>query len=106
MHGREHGIDVLDAVRLVDDDVLERELLEGGLLDETNFIRCHADFEVLRDEAGRDDLRALLRAAKDDDVRVRRPLPELASPVLEGGLGNGDEVGPRNVAVVLEVGEK
>jgi hypothetical protein len=67
MHGREHGIDVFDAVRLVDDDVLERELLEGGLLDETNLIRRHADFEVLRDEAGRDDLRALLRAAKDDD---------------------------------------
>lgn len=76
------------------------------MLDKTNLIRRHADFEVLRDEAGRDDLRALLRAAKDDDVHVRRPLPELASPVLEGGLGNDDEVGPRYVAVVLEVGEK
>ena len=30
MHGREHGIDV-DAVRLVDDDVLERELLECSM---------------------------------------------------------------------------
>jgi len=94
-------------VRLVDDNVIERELLEGALLDETNLIRRHADLKVLRDEAGRDGLRTLLlSAAKDDDVHVRRPLPELVSPVLEGGLGNDDEVGRRDVAVVFEVGEK
>ena len=94
-------------MRLVDDNVIEQELLEGALLDETNLIRRHADLRVLRDEAGHDGLRTLLlSAAKDDDVHVRRPLPELANPVLEGGLGNDDEVGRGDVTGVFEVGEK
>jgi hypothetical protein len=56
-------IDVLDAVRLVDDDILETELLEGRFLDEADLVGCDADFEVLRDEAVRDDVRALFFCA-------------------------------------------
>jgi hypothetical protein len=38
---RQEGVNVLDAVRFADDDVLEHELLEGGLLDEADLVARH-----------------------------------------------------------------
>ena len=80
----EDGVDVLDAVRLVDDDVLERELLECALLDETDLVGGDADFKVLGDEAARHNLRTLLlRPSEDDGLEIGRPLLELALPVAQ-----------------------
>ncbi len=44
---------VLDAVGLVDDDVLPGELLEVGLLPEDHLVAGDADVEVLVDEGAR-----------------------------------------------------
>jgi hypothetical protein len=82
---RQDGIDVLDAVRFVDDDILETEFLEGRFLDEADLVARYADFEVLRDESVRDDFCALLFCTgEEDNVDIRSPLFELARPILEG----------------------
>jgi hypothetical protein len=82
---RQEGVDVLDVVRFVDDDILETELLEGGLLDEADLVARDAHFEVLWDESVRNNIWALLLCAgKDNDVDVWSPLFELARTILEG----------------------
>lgn len=48
---------------LVDDDVLERELLQSGFLDQAQFVSGDANFEVLGKEPGGDDLGALIFAS-------------------------------------------
>jgi hypothetical protein len=104
---REDAVRVLDAVRLVNDDVLERELLERALLDQAELVRGHDDLERLREQPLRDDLRTfLLRALQDDDVDVRCPVLELALPVLQCALGDDDDVRAGDASVVLEVGEE
>jgi predicted enzyme involved in methoxymalonyl-ACP biosynthesis len=81
---REDGIDVLNSMRFVDDDILEAEFLERRFLDEADLITCYADFEVLRDESVRDDFCALVFCtSEEDNVKVRSPLFELARPILE-----------------------
>jgi hypothetical protein len=101
---REDAVRVLDAVRLVNDDVLERELLERALLDQAELVRGHDDLERLWEQPLRDDLRAfLLRALQDDDVDVRCPVLELALPVLQRALRDDDDVRAGDAPVVLEV---
>lgn len=51
----EHRVDVLDAVRLVDDDVLPRELLERALLAEAELVRRDEDVKVLGEDLLLDD---------------------------------------------------
>ena len=92
---------------LVDDDVLERELLECALFDETDFVGRDADFEVLGDEAARHNLRTfLLGPSEDDGLEVGCPLLKLALPVAQSGLRDDDEVRTLDTMVVLEVGEE
>jgi len=104
---REDRIDILDAVRLVDNDILKRELFECRLLDKTHLICRYADLEVLRNEAVGDDLCTLVfRPRKENDVKIRRPPFEFAMPILEGRLGNDDKMGAGNVPVVFEISEE
>lgn len=104
---RKNRVDILDPVRLVDHDILETELLQRRFLDETDFVRSDADIEVLRDETGGDELRALLlRAGENDGADVRRPLAKLAGPVLESRFGDDDEMGAGSVCLVFQVGEE
>jgi hypothetical protein len=44
---RQEGVDDLDVVRYVDDDILESEHLEGGLLSEADLVASNAHFGVL-----------------------------------------------------------
>jgi len=82
---RREGVDVLDAVRFADGDVLRTEPLEGGILDEADLVARDAYFEVLEDEPVCNDACALpLCAGKDDDGGARSPLFEPARPILEG----------------------
>lgn len=57
---RKNGIDVLDSVRFVNDDILERKLLQSGFFDETDLVGCYADFKVLCYQAGGDDFGAFV----------------------------------------------
>jgi hypothetical protein len=103
----EDAVRVLDPVRLVDDDVLEAQLLDSALLDQAELIRGDEHLEVDRQYAllyNRGTL--LLRTGEHDGPEVRRPLLELALPVLQRRLGHDDDVRTRGVAVMLEVGEK
>ena len=76
---REDGVDVLDAVRLVDDDVLERELLECRALNQAQLVSSDADFEILRQQSVRDASRAFLFGSSHDcDIKVWRPHFELS----------------------------
>ena len=87
---------------LVDHDVLKAEFLQCRLLDETDFVGSDAHIEILRDEAGRDELGTLFfRARENDRVDVGSPLAEFASPVLERGLGNNNEMRTRCIRLVF-----
>ena len=91
-------------MRLVDDDVLERELLQCRLLDEADLVRRDQHVEVLWEEARRDDLRALLFAAGEEDgVHVGCPPLELARPVLESRLGYDYQMWTVSVTIVAEI---
>ena len=57
---RKNRINVLDSVRLVDDDILKRKLLQSGFFDETDFVGRYADFKVLCYQAGGDDFGAFI----------------------------------------------
>lgn len=104
---RKNRVDILDPVRLVDHDILETELLQRRFLDKTDFVRSDADIEVLRDETGGDELRALfLRAGENDGTDVWRPLTELPGPVLEGRFRDDDEMGAGGICLVFQVGEE
>ncbi len=104
---REHRVDVLDTMRLVDYDVLEGELFQGGLLDETDLVRGDADVEVVGDEPVLDRSRAFLFGARDDDTSLfRRPSFELLSPVLKGRLWDDDEARAWSVAMMPKVTEE
>ena len=121
----EHRVDVLDAMRLVDDDVLPRELLERTLLAQAELVRRDQDVEVLRENLVLDDdgLRVqrqrvrfqlgnsgtyplLLAAAEHDDVEAGDPLLELAVPVVERALRHNDEVRALDALEELEVAEE
>ena len=92
---------------LINDDVLETELLESALLDETDFVRGNADVEVLRDESIGDDLGTLFFGAREQqDVDVGRPVLELTSPVLQRGFRYDDKMGAVYLTMMLEVGEE
>jgi hypothetical protein len=98
----QEGVNVLNAVRFVDDDVLETELLEGGLLDEADLIARDAYFEVLGDELVRNNVCVLLLCAgKDDDVDAWSPLFELARPILKGRFGDYSKMRVGNAEVML-----
>lgn len=71
-------------MRLVNNDVLEGELLEGRFLDKANLIGCDEYVEILRDQPIRDESRTLFFSACEyNSVDVRRPPFELARPVLQ-----------------------
>lgn len=94
-------------MRLVNDDILEAELLQGGFLNETNFVRRDADVEVLREETSSDEIGTLFLGTREyDSVDIWRPLLELARPVLERRLRNDDEMRAGYVGLVFEVGEE
>jgi len=80
----EYGVDVLDAMCLVNSDVFEGELLERGLLDQTQLVRRDADFEVLWEEpVGNDFCAVLLPAGKNSDIEVWRPFIKFPGPILK-----------------------
>jgi len=73
----------------INDNIFEAEYLEGGFLNEANFVTHDANFEILRNKPVCDDLCALsLGASEDDNVHVRGPLFELARPILKGRFGD------------------
>ncbi len=53
---REDGVNILDPVSLVDDDIFKGKLLERGFLDEAYFVGRDANFEILRHQLIGDDL--------------------------------------------------
>ena len=73
----------------INDDIFEAKYLEGGFLNEANFVTHDANFEILCNKPVCDDLCVLsLGASEDDDVHVRGPLFELACPILKGRFGD------------------
>ena len=98
---------VLDTMRFVDDDVLPSKLLEGGLLAQDHLVTCDADIEILVHEFITDDLRTfILVALQDENLDLGNPLGELAPPVVQCGLGHGDEVGSVDAGNEAEVSEE
>jgi len=45
---RQSAVLVLDAVRLINDDILPRELAQGRSFDDDNLVRCHHDMILPR----------------------------------------------------------
>jgi hypothetical protein len=104
---REDRVDVLDSVRLINNDVLETELLEHTFLDQTDFVARDADLEILRQKATRDNFRTLFLGAREKaNVEVRTPSLELACPVLQRGFWHNDKMEARDRALVLKVSEE
>ncbi|KAI3476086.1 hypothetical protein L1887_62392 [Cichorium endivia] len=103
----EHRVDVLDAVRLVNDDVLPRELLERALFAQAHLVGGDEHVKVLGQQVFVDDLVALLLGALEGDhVEAGHPALELAVPVVQRRLGHDDEVEAGRVAEVAEVAEE
>jgi len=106
-HLEEDGLLVLDAVRLVDDDVLPFERGEHRLLLDDHLVRRHAHVErpflhhgrLLRDAV-------VLGAVEFDGPDHGAPLPKLVDPVVQRRLGHDDEVGPRDAAELVQVAEE
>jgi len=79
-----YGVDVLDAMCLVNSDVFEGEFLERGLLDQTQLVSRDADFEVLWEEpVGNDFCALLLPAGQNSDIEVGRPFLKFSGPILK-----------------------
>jgi hypothetical protein len=94
-------------MRLIDDDILERKLLEGAFFDKANLVGRDADLEVLRDKPSRYDVGTFFfGACENDGVDVWGPSLEFAGPVLKGGFGNDDEMWTGNKSVMFEIGEE
>ena len=69
----EVGIDVLDLMHFVNDDILEAEFLECKFLNEVDLITCYADFKVLWDESVSNDFCVLIFCTNEEDnVEVQR----------------------------------
>jgi hypothetical protein len=101
---REDRIDILDSMGFVDDDILERKFLQSSLFDQAHFVRSNTDFEILRNEPASNNFRAFFfGAGQSDNVEIRGPLLEFTMPVLEGRLGDDNEVRPRDIPVVFKV---
>jgi hypothetical protein len=95
---------VFDTVRLVNDDVLERKLFEYRFLNQAHFVGGDANFKVLwQQSVGNDFGSFVFRAGEGDDIKVGCPSREFASPILEGGFGNDDEMWARNIAIMFEI---
>ena len=72
----EDRVNVLEAGRPVDDDVLQRELLERALLYQADLVRGDDHVEALWQQARRDRFRAFfLAACQQDCVHVGRVHP-------------------------------
>jgi hypothetical protein len=54
--GGEDRVDVFDAMGFVDDNVFERELLQGRRFDQADFVRGNTHFKILRNEPARSSL--------------------------------------------------
>lgn len=94
-------------MRLVDNDIFEAELLKRAFLNEAYFVAGDADVEVLRDEPASDDFGALLLGtSENDDIDVRRPPFELASPVLQGRFWDDDQMGAGDLAMMFKEGKE
>lgn len=71
-------------MRFVNDNVLERELLECRLLNQAYLIRCDEHIKVLWNEPVRDEIGTFfLRSRQKYCVHIWRPLPEFTRPVLQ-----------------------
>ena len=82
-----------ERAHLVDDDVLPRESLQMLLLSQDHLVTGDTDVELLVDEPVMDELLALvLGALQDEHVNVGSPLLELLQPVVQGGLGDDDQM--------------
>jgi hypothetical protein len=104
---REDRVDVLDSVRLINDDILETELLEYTFFDQADFVARDADLEVLRQKASCDNFRALFLGAREKgNVEVRSPLLEFARPVLQRRFWNNNKVKARGRALVLKISKE
>ena len=107
-HGaREDGVLVLDAVRLVDDDVAPVHLLEEVLLLDDHLVRRDDRVEL----AGLQEVRllvlALLRVAVELDGPQRgAPPPELVHPVVQRRLGHDHHVRPADAAELEQVAQQ
>mmetsp|Transcript_13968 Transcript_13968/g.34953 ORF Transcript_13968/g.34953 Transcript_13968/m.34953 type:complete len:377 (+) Transcript_13968:1858-2988(+) len=98
---------VLDAVRLVDDEVSPVELLEQVLLLDDHLERGDADVKL----SGHHEvvllvLTFLCVAVELDGSKHGAPPSHLVHPVAESGLGYDDEVWSRNSAVLVQVSEQ
>lgn len=79
-----YGVDVLDAMCLVNSDVFEGEFLERGLLDQTQLVSRDTDFEVLWEEpVGNDFCALLLPTSQNSDIEVWRPFLKFSGPILK-----------------------
>ena len=79
-----YGVDVLDAMCLVNSDVFEGEFLERGLLDQTQLVSRDTDFEILWEEpVGNDFCALLLPTSQNSDIEVWRPFLKFSGPILK-----------------------
>mmetsp|Transcript_59635 Transcript_59635/g.158717 ORF Transcript_59635/g.158717 Transcript_59635/m.158717 type:complete len:424 (-) Transcript_59635:1733-3004(-) len=102
-HRGQLGVLVLDAVRLIDDEVAPVELLEVRLLAAHDLERRHHHVELVRLDLLLELLLALLLgAAHVHHAVVRQPLLELLHPVGHGGLRRENHV---RAPGVLELGQ-
>jgi hypothetical protein len=106
-HLGEQRVFVLDAVRLVDDDVAPVELLEVVLLLDHHLVRGDHHVEL----AGLQHALALrvpllAGAVELDGLDDGAPAPELGQPVVQRGLGHDHHVGARDAAELAQVGQQ
>eukprot|EP00964_Phaeocystis_antarctica_P114919 scaffold78876_cov54-Phaeocystis_antarctica.AAC.1 len=109
-------LDVLEAVGLVDDEVLPRHRAQHALLEQQRLVGRHHDVEEVARPlatpwAGRrvpealEDERAVCGGAVQDDGAEGGPRPQLARPVVDGGEGSDDEEGAGG-AEVMDVAQR
>lgn len=80
----EYGIDILNAMCLVNSDILEGKFLERGFLDQTQLVSRDTDPEILREESiGNYFSTFLLPAGQDSNIEVGSPLLKFPSPILK-----------------------
>lgn len=103
----QNGVDILDAVGFVNDNILPGNLLEAVFFALADLVRSDDDIKVLGENARVDGASSLLfGTAKVDDVEAGHPSSDLSNPVVLGGLGHNDQVGAVNAADEFEVSEE
>lgn len=100
-------VDILDPMRLINDDVLPGQLFERGFLALADLVRSDTHIEPLsQDRLLANGGTLILVTAEDDCAEARDPVRKLARPVVERRFGHDNQVRAGDIAVNLQVAEK